>query len=159
VINFGNQEVKNAIQKKESQLAVSWSGQLGEIMNEDCLERDYLDFAYLEQPWKTTWSFALNNLSQKKEAAEEFMYFITSQKVDRAVGAHSGNPTRLSNFEKDMEKFPWYKVVLSMLTNSKNISLLNNTGSLINICSAEFHQALKGKISAEEALNNIEKLI
>jgi multiple sugar transport system substrate-binding protein len=157
--NFGNQEVKEAIQKKEVELAVSWSGQLGEIMNEDCLERDSLDFAYLEQPWKTTWSFALNHLSQKKEAAAEFMYYITSQKVDRAVGAHCGNPTRLSNFEADRDKFRWYKVVLKMLTNSKSLPDLKNAGSLISSCSGEFHQALKGKISAEEALNNIEKLI
>lgn len=159
VVNFGNEEVKNAIQKKESELAVTWSGQLGTVMDKDCLEKDSLDFAYLEKPWKTTWSFALNNLSQKKEAAEEFMYYITSQKVDRAVGEHCGNPTRLSNFEVDGDKFCWYKVVLEMLTNSKSLPDSKNAGSLISICSAKFHQALKGNISVEEALNNIEKLI
>ena len=159
VINFGNQEVKEAIQKREVELAVTWSGQLGTVMDKNCLEKESLDFAYLEQPWKTTWSFALNNLSQKKEAAAEFMYYITSQKVDRAVGAHCGNPTRLSNFEADAEKFHWYKVVLKMLTNSKSLPDLKNAGSLISSCSGEFHRALTGKISAEEALNNIEKLI
>ncbi|TDO84338.1 carbohydrate ABC transporter substrate-binding protein (CUT1 family) [Halanaerobium saccharolyticum] len=159
VINFGNQEVKEAIQKKEVELAVTWSGQLGTVMDEHCLEKESLDFAYFEQPWKTTWSFALNNLSQKKEAAAEFMYYITSQKVDKVVGAHCGNPTRFSNFEADRDKFRWYKVVLKMLTNSKSLPDLKNTGSLIGSCSCEFHQALMGKISAEEALNNIEKLI
>ncbi|PXV62777.1 carbohydrate ABC transporter substrate-binding protein (CUT1 family) [Halanaerobium congolense] len=159
IVNFGNEEVKNVIQKKKVELAVTWSGQLGSVMDNDCLEKDSLDFAYLEKPWKTTWSFALNNLSQKKEAAEEFMYYITSQKVDRSVGEHCGNPTRLSNFEADREKFRWYKVVLEMLINSKNLPDLKNMGSLISSCSGEFHQALKGKISVEEALNNIEKLI
>jgi multiple sugar transport system substrate-binding protein len=159
VINSGNEEVKNAIKKKKVELAVTWSGQLSSVLDKDCLEKDSLDFAYLESPWKTTWSFALNNLSQKKEAAEEFMYFITSQKVDRAVGAHCGNPTRLSNFEADRDEFRWYKVVLEMLNNSKNLPDLKNAGKLINICSAEFHQALQGNISVEEALNNIEKLI
>lgn len=159
VVNYGNEEVKNAIKKKKSELAVTWSGQLGTVMDKDCFEKDSLDFAYLETPWKTTWSFALNNLSQKKEAAEEFMYYITSQKVDRVVGEHCGNPTRLSNFEADGEKFRWYKVVLAMLTNSKNLPDLKDAGSLINSCSSEFHQALKEKISVEEAFNNIEKLI
>lgn len=159
VLNFGNKEVKELIQKKKVELAVTWSGQLGTVMDEHCLEKDSLDFAYIEHPWKTTWSFALNNLSQKKESAEDFMYYITSQKVDRAVGAHCGNPTRLSNFEADENKFRWYKIVLKMLNNSKSLPKLKNAGSLISICSGEFYQALKGKVSAEEALNNIEKIL
>ena len=38
VKNYGNQKVKEAIQKRECELALTWSGQLGEVMNKNCVD-------------------------------------------------------------------------------------------------------------------------
>ncbi|MFW6271341.1 MAG: sugar ABC transporter substrate-binding protein, partial [Bacillota bacterium] len=157
VNNFGNQEVREAIQKNNCELAVTWSGQLGEVMDQNCINQESLAFAYLEKPWKTTWSFALNSLSKKKEIAEIFMQYITSKNVDRIVGAYCGNPTRLSSFKADQEKYRWYKIVLKMIRDSEELPKLANLSELINICSKEFYAAFIGEISIKESLDNIEK--
>ncbi|MFW5988013.1 MAG: ABC transporter substrate-binding protein [bacterium] len=159
VKNYGNQEVREAIQKNNCELAVTWSGQLGEVMDQNCINQESLVFAYLEKPWKTTWSFALNSLSQKKEIAEMFMQYITSKNVDRIVGTNCGNPTRLSSFKADQEKYRWYKIVLKMIRDSEELPKLANLSELINICSKEFYAAFIGEISIKESLDNIEKLI
>lgn len=154
VNRFGNQEVKSEIQQKRCKMAVSWSGQLGEITSENCLDVDDLSFATLNTAWNTTWSFAVNYLTSKQELAEKFMYYISSKEVDKIVGEYCGSPTRLSNFKEDMDQYSWYPVVLKMFRTAKPLPDLENMGNLISICSNQFVKAFNNQISVEEALSN-----
>lgn len=87
VSEFGNEEVLNAIQKNECKLGVSWGGQLGQIMNENCIKPDDILFSSLETSWNVTWSFGINKQCKDQSSAEQFLMYITSKEVDKEVGA------------------------------------------------------------------------
>lgn len=152
VSEFGNEEVLNAIQRDKCKLGVSWGGQIGQIMNERCLNPDDIGFASLETSWNTTWSFGINHLCKNQESAEEFLQYITSKEIDKVVGAYCGNPTRRSSFLAGKEEYRWYPVLLNMLERARPLPHLSNTGQLIGIVTEEIVKAFNGKINPEEAL-------
>ncbi|MDK2840307.1 MAG: multiple sugar transport system substrate-binding protein [Thermosipho sp. (in: thermotogales)] len=159
VAEFGNEEVLNAIQKDKCKLGVSWSGQLGKIMNDQCINPEEIGFASLETSWNTTWSFGINHLCQDQLLAERFLQFITTKDVDKVVGAYCGNPTRKSSFEHGKEKYRWYPVVQNMLERSKPLPHLPFTGQLIDITTKEIVKAFEHKISPQQALRNAASII
>lgn len=149
---FGNEEVLNALQKNKCKLGVSWGGQLGQIMNEECIEPEDIGFAAISTSFNVTWAFGINHLCQDTESAEKFLEFITSKEVDKVVGAHCGNPTRLSSFIAGMELYRWYPVLLKMLENAKPLPHLSNTGELIGIMTEALTKAFQGETYPEKAL-------
>lgn len=153
VAEFGNEEVREALQRVQCKLGVTWGGQLGQIMNEQCLEPEDIGFASLETSWNTTWSFGINHLCQDQENAEMFLQYITSKEIDKVVGAYCGNPTRRSSFIAGQEEYRWYPVLLNMLEQAKPLPHLINTGQLIGIVTEEIVKAFKGEISPKEALD------
>lgn len=152
VSDFGNKEVLDVIQRDQCKLGVSWGGQIGRIMNGLCLNPDDIGFAALETSFNTTWSFGLNHLCQDQQSAADFLQYITSKEVDKAVGAFCGNPTRRSSFLADQAKYRWYPVVLSMFERAKPLPHLPNTGQLIGIVTEEIVKSFQGEISPKEAL-------
>jgi len=159
VDEFGNEEVLNAIQRDKCKLGVSWSGQLGQIMNDQCINPEDIGFTSLETSWNTTWSFGINHLCQDRFLAVKFLQFITSKEVDKAVGAYCGNPTRNSSFEEGKEKYRWYPVLQNMLERSKPLPHLTVTGQLIDITTKEIVKAFRHIISPKEALRNAANII
>ncbi|PKM49912.1 MAG: sugar ABC transporter substrate-binding protein [Firmicutes bacterium HGW-Firmicutes-7] len=155
VSEFGNEEVLDALQKKKCILGVSWGGQLGQIMNDQCMEPEDLGFAALETSWNVTWSFGINHLCKNQEQAALFLEFITSQAVDQVVGAYCGNPTRLSSFIAGKDIYRWYPVLLKMLTNAKPLPNLSNTGQRIGILTEQITKAFNNEIKVEEAFHGL----
>ncbi len=149
---YGNEEVLEAIQKVKCKLGVSWGGQLGQIMNEQCVNPEDIEFASLETSWNTTWSFGINHLCKDQESAEKFLQYITSKEIDKVVGAYCGNPTRKSSFEEGQKEYRWYPVLQKMLERAKPLPHLSNTGQLIGIVTEEIVKAFNGELNPQEAL-------
>jgi multiple sugar transport system substrate-binding protein len=152
VSQYGNEEVLRALQKKECRLGVSWGGQLGQIMNRQCLEPEDMGFAALSTSWNVTWAFGINHLCQDVYSAEDFLQYITSQEVDKVVGAYCGNPTRYSSFKAGQDTYRWYKVLAKMLSNAKPLPHLSNMGVLIGIMTEAVNKAFNNEASPEKAL-------
>ena len=136
-LKFGNEEVLSAIQKDQISLAVSWGGQIGQILNQHCINRETLKFVGLKESWNVTWSFGIPSLTTKTDEALQFMKYLSSKKVDKLIGGYCGNPTRTSTFIEDGIKHAWYKNLYNMLVNCKPLPNLLNTGELIGVFTEE----------------------
>lgn len=154
VNGFGNEEVLKTIQEDRCILGVSWGGQLGQIMNDNCINPDDISFSALKTSWNVTWSFGINKLCKDQKSAEQFLMYITSKEVDIEVGAYCGNPTRVSSFKYGEKKYRWYPTLLKMIEGAKPLPHLPNTGELIGLVTKEIVDAFNGEISAREALDN-----
>lgn len=119
VETFGNEEVMMRLQSGTVDMAVTWGGQLGALMGEECVKPEELGFAALEESWNVTWSFGLNANSKNKNLATKVMEKLSEKEVDKEVGRKCGNPTRFSNFLEDEAKYPWYVVVRKMIENAE----------------------------------------
>ncbi len=119
VREFGNEQVCSRLQSGAVDMAVTWGGQLGAVMDASCVEPEQMGFAALEESWNVTWSFGLNAKSKKKDLAIEVMKRLTAKSVDQEVGRTCGNPTRLSNFLDDQDRYPWYSVAKTMIERAK----------------------------------------
>lgn len=154
VAHFGNKEVLESIQNNRCKLGVSWGGQIGQIMNDHCVNPEDIGYAALETSWNTTWCFGINHLCQNQNDVEEFLKFISSKEVDQAVGAYCGNPTRISSFKKGEDTYRWYPILLKMLQRAKPLPHLPNTSQLIGIITEDIVKAYNGLITSQEALKN-----
>jgi len=158
-LNFGNGEVLNAIQKNDVKLAVSWGGQIGQILNEECVDKDSLRFLGLKESWNVTWSFAIPKISKKYEESIKFLEYITSKEVDVIIGKYCGNPTRLSTFENEKENNSWYPSLLNMLNTAKPLPNLPNTGELIGSFTESLVEFVEGRLDAKETVKYIKEKI
>jgi len=159
VENNGNMEVLEDIQKGRCAMGITWGGQLGQVMNKDCVEREDIAFAYFDTSWNVSWSFAINRLCEKEELAMEFFEYITSKEMDEKVGDFSGNPIRKSTYANDDGNHPWYKALIKMVESAKPLVSLENTGDLIGSATKEIYSAYLGEITPELAIENIYKNI
>jgi multiple sugar transport system substrate-binding protein len=154
-LSYGNKEVLEAIQSNQVNCAVSWGGQIGQILNEKCIEPNNLDFIGLEESWNVTWSFAFPKIGRNKKEALAFVKYLTSKKIDRIIGAYCGNPTRRSTFLIDQDKYPWYKNLFLMIKNAKPLPNVSNTGNIIGIFTEEFESYLNDSQNEEKTIQNI----
>lgn len=157
---FGNEEVKKAFQKKESVVAVTWGGQLGVVLGEGCEDKEDIGFSALKTSWNVTWSFAINNLSTKKEEANEFLKYITSKEVDRVIGGYAGSPVRKSTYVEDREKYNWYDMHLELIEKyAQPLPQLIKAGDKFGVLYEEIAKAFNNEITIKECLEQAEKRI
>ncbi len=149
---YGNEEIKQALGSKKVAMAVTWSGQLGVLMQE-CEETDDLGFATFDTAWNVTWSFGITKTSQNKEKAVELLAYLRSAPVDKAVGQYCGAPVRRTNYVEDMDKYPWYKTQLEMIEKQANpfINVLL-AGEKNRVLYEEVFLAFTGKKEVNQAL-------
>ncbi len=157
VDNFGNEEVLDQIQKGECQIGITWSGQIGQVMNENCVEPEDIGFASLDTSWNVSWCFGINKYCQDDASAKAFLEYITGKTVDKWVGYYCGNPVRQSTFDAGMQDNTWYKKVLMMINRAKPVVKSDKTGKVMGIIAQAVHDAYTGKVEAEEALKCAEK--
>lgn len=154
VRQYGNVEVTEAIKNNKCDIGITWSGQLGKVLLNSCVDPEDLGFICVENGWNTTWSFAINKLTQDYEASLLFLKFISSREIDEFIGETCGCPTRQSNFNKGKRVFPWYKTVETMIHNAKPLSPAINVGDQIGTVTKYIIRAFDGEISSKEALRN-----
>lgn len=157
VANYGNEEVMRAIQKKECVIGVTWSGQLGSVMNEDCEDPEDMGFSALTTSWNVTWSFGMNTLCKDYDAAKLFMEFVTGKEMDQRAGFYSGNPVRKSTFNAGINDNAWYAKVLEMIKGAKPVAKSNKTGAMMGIIAQQVHNAFTGTSTSEEAMKNAQR--
>lgn len=159
---FGNVEIKNQIQQKKAVFAITWGGQLGVVLNEQCKELEDIGFATLDRPWNVTWSFALNNNSKNKEEAVRFLSYLTSKDIDKLVGSYAGSPVRKSTYldERERSKCSWYDAHLEMVEKyAKPLPSLKGSGEILGILYEYISKAFNHELSAEEALKTAHEKI
>ncbi|WP_207643666.1 ABC transporter substrate-binding protein [Desnuesiella massiliensis] len=159
---FGNVEIKDQIQQKKAVFAITWGGQLGVVLNEQCEEPEDIGFATLDKPWNVTWSFALNNNSKNKEDAVRFLAYLTSKDIDKLVGSYAGSPVRKSTYldETERSKCSWYDAHLEMVEKyAKPLPSLKGSGEILGILYEYISKAFNYELSAEEALRTAHKKI
>ncbi len=160
--NYGNLEIKDLFAKKKVAMATTWSGQMGVVMRE-CIDKEDVGFATFTTAWNVTWSFAINNTSLHKEAAEKVLDYLRSSEIDEKVGEWSGAPIRRQSYEKGKIKYPWYSVQLEMIQKyAKPFPHVIGAGAKNDILYQTLHEIFIGKkhinaalIQAQEQVNAI----
>lgn len=154
---FDNDKVREAFQNKKVAMAVTWGGQLGFVVNDECLDKEDVGFAALETAWNVTWSFAINAKSKKKKESEEFLRYLSSKEVDRVVGGFAGSPVRKSTYNMDMDKYPWYKTHLKLIEEyAKPLPQLIDSGAKLGELYNCVEMAFNNKKEIKEALKEAE---
>ncbi len=160
---FGNGEIASAIRENRAAMAVTWSGQMGEIFKEGCIESSDLGFCTFSTAWNVTWSFGICLSSGKKKAAEEFLKYLRSPEVDQKAGKKSGAPVRRASYLEGAGECPWFPVQQKMMELAKPLPCLSNAGEKNGVFYAKIFEAFTGKKTAEEAmkeaLQNIDSMI
>ncbi len=157
---YGNDEVRESFQKKETALAVTWGGQLGAVLTDECLELEDVGFSAIKTSWNVTWSFGINAKSENQELANQFLAYVTSKNVDRIIGGYAGSPVRKSTYEKDSSQYPWYPVHLQLILKyAKPLPSMENAGEKTAPLYQAIHEAFTEKKSVAEALDEAEDKI
>ncbi|MCT4562765.1 MAG: extracellular solute-binding protein [Maledivibacter sp.] len=158
--NLGNDGVKEAFQNKKVVMTTTWGGQLGMVMDENCLERGDIGFLTFNTSWNVTWSFGITAKSKKKDMAEKLLIYLTSKEVDRYVGSFAGSPVRKSTYENDSNEYPWYETHYDLIANyAKPMPKMLNTGSIIGPIYTAVYSAFTGRSEPSEALRKAQSNI
>ena len=156
---YGNEQIVTAIQQKKTAMAVTWSGQLGVVYTDACVEKEDLGFTTFNTAWNVTWSFAISANSKNKEKAKKLLHFLRSPQIDKIAGAHSGAPIRRQSYIDGLSQYPWYECQLSMFDNAKPIPSIVAAGDKNNAFYEEITNAFAGRKSAKAAMSDTEQRI
>ncbi len=149
---YGNVEVAKKLQSKEAAMGVTWSGQMGTVMNEDCIEKEDLGFATFSTAWNVTWSFAISSTSRNIVLAEELLQFLRSKEIDQKAGSVSGAPVRKDSYLSFVETYPWYHCQLAMFENATLLPNLLKAGDKFGVLYHQIALAFAGEKSPKEAM-------
>ncbi len=157
--HFGNGEIASAVREKRAVMAVTWSGQMGEVFKDGCLEPWDIGFSTFSTAWNVTWSFGICLSSGKKEAAQKFLEYLRSPDIDRKAGRKSGAPVRRASYEEGTKECPWFPVQLQMMELASPLPHLSKAGEKNGILYEKIFQVFSGKKTAEEAMKEAVKEI
>ena len=157
--NFGNEEIVDAIKTNKVPMAITWSGQLGYIYDDKCVDKDDLGFATLSTAWNVAWSFAINSKTSIKDRAEKFLEYLRSDKNDKIAGKVSGSPVIETNYHDDEKKYPWYKAQLKMVANAVTFPNMENAGDKNSVLYNEITEAFAGRKTPLQAMKDAETAI
>ncbi|MDK2808449.1 MAG: multiple sugar transport system substrate-binding protein [Clostridiales bacterium] len=159
---FGNEEIEQLLQKKEVPMAVTWSGQMGCVMNKACIEPEDMGFATFTTAWNVTWSFAVCETSTKKEEAFRFLSYLNSEEIDWRAGMQSGAPVKRASYERGLRIYPWYLCQMNMFERARPLPDICLAGEKNGILYEKITSAFRGEKTAaqamQEAQREIEKL-
>lgn len=156
---FGNPEIAAVIREKKAAMAVTWSGQMGAVYQEGCLEPEDLGFATFSTAWNVTWSFAVCAGCKQKEAANAFLRYLRSVKIDRIAGLKSGAPVREASYKKGAEACPWFPVQLKMMELARPLPGMSKAGDKNGVFYQKIAEAFSGRKTAKEALEEAKREI
>ncbi len=151
---FGNDEVANVLRDGISPMGVTWSGQMGYLLDSRCRCKNDFGFATFSTAWNVTWSFAVTQASTQKEKADKFLEFLRSENVDKNAGAVSGAPVRKSNYISGMNEYPWYDCQMKMIDIANPLPDIKNAGDKNACLYDEIYNAFMGNKTAEQAMKD-----
>lgn len=154
VANYGNDEIKNALQNDKVYIGVSWSGQSAAIMNENKFA-DKIAFATYEYPCNTTWTFLVNKHSSKIRESFSYLMHCTNKENDLKSGRISGSPVRISTYQnkEELKTNPWYEINFIMLKNAKRVPPCEEWTEISDMLYKSVYDAFTGTLSLKEALD------
>jgi len=152
VETFQNEEVARAIKQADCELGVTWSGQIGAVMDDRCKEPTAIAFSAIKNALNVTWSFGIHHLSKRYEYAKQFLEYITSKEMDKRTGEICGNPVRRSRLISEADNNKWYPMVHQMIEHSKPIPNQANIGTKMGIIAMHIHSAFVEEVTVKAAL-------
>ncbi len=156
---FGNGEIAETLRNKKVAAAVTWSGQLGTVVNDSCIEPQDLGFATFSTAWNVTWSFAVPASCKNQTEANELLRYLRSPEMDALAGALSGAPVRRQSYINGKEKYPWYECQLKMIENAKPLPDMKSAGDKNGIFYEEIALAFSGKKTPAQAMADAQERI
>lgn len=102
------------------------------------------------------WHIAMSSSSKNKQAAFDFLQFVTSKDIQKKMAIQAGLPPSRSSVYDDAEVLklrPWYPAVRDALASSKARPRTLYWSEVENILGGYLQQALIGEKSPEAALN------
>ncbi|SDN39757.1 extracellular solute-binding protein [Acetanaerobacterium elongatum] len=157
--SFGNEQIAQVLRNRRAAAAVTWSGQLGTLLNKDCIKPENLGFATFSTAWNVTWSFAINAHCENMQEANELLRYLRSPEVDAVAGAYSGAPVRERSYLTGKDKYPWYSCQLNMIKNSKPLPDQQGAGDKNAVFYEEIAAAFSGKKTPKVAMSDAQKRI
>lgn len=151
---YGNDEIVQKLQSKEATMAVTWSGQMGVVCDDNCIDKNDLGFSTFTTAWNVTWSFAISSKCKNKELANKFLKYLRSPENDALAGSVSGAPVRKSSYTKGFEKYPWYKCQMKMIGKAQALPDIKSAGEKNAILYEEIAAAFKGTKSSKDAMQS-----
>ncbi len=149
---YGNEEVARKLQSKEAVMGVTWSGQLGSVINEACIEKEDLGFSTFSTAWNVTWSFAISSRSRNIEKAMGLLRYLRSESIDQKAGGASGAPVRKGSYLSFMEVYPWYCCQLKMFEHAKPLPDLIRAGDKNGVLYHQIALSFAGKKMPRDAM-------
>ena len=149
---YGNEAVAGKLQSKEAVMGVTWSGQMGTVMSEACMEKEDLGFATFSTAWNVTWSFAIPSGSQKIEQAKALLQFLRSKEIDQKAGSVSGAPVRRGSYLSLVDAYPWYRCQLNMFEHARLLPDLSKAGEKNGVLYHQIALAFAGEKTPREAM-------
>ncbi|MFX0560738.1 extracellular solute-binding protein [Tepidibacillus infernus] len=155
VENYGNLQVKEAIQRGEVVIGVSWGGQAAAILNPN--ENPYFDqigFMTYQYPCNTTWGFVVAANSANKDIAISYLKYISNQENDKLVGRVSGGPVRKTTYQdkNEIQFCHWYEVQYHMLINAKHVPKSVHFAKASSSLYTLLHRLFKQEITPNEMM-------
>ncbi|WP_280770585.1 extracellular solute-binding protein [Salipaludibacillus daqingensis] len=157
---FGNDDVREQLQKRNCAMAVTWGGQLGFVMDERMEDREDIGFAVVQTAWNVTWSFAIHRSCTQVDDVHDFLQYLTSLGVDKKVGRFAGAPVRKSSYEADRLKYPWYDVQEKLLNEvAEPLPVRERMGEFMEPFYDEIWKAFVGEKSTVAAIQDVKSRI
>ena len=107
-------------------------------------------------PMNGIWHIAIPSSSKNKQAAFDFLTFVTSRETQKLMVLKAGlPPSRKSVFEDKevLEKYPWYPAIMDALENSVARPRTLYWAEIENMMGGLVQEALIGAKTPEQALN------
>ncbi len=108
------------------------------------------------------WHIAIPAASKNKQAAFDFLQFVTSKEIQKKMSLQAGLPPSRSSVYDDadiLKARPWYPAIRDALANGKARPRTLNWAEIENAFGGFVQQALIGELSAEEALKQTDAKI
>lgn len=104
------------------------------------------------------WSVGVSQYSKNKIAAYKFIEYLTYFK-DEELAFNDVTPTLIKTYQNPelIKKYPHYPVILEALTYAVTRPTIPQSSQLMEISNVEISKALMGEISAQDAIQSIDK--
>lgn len=156
-----NETIRKMLFEEKIGIINHWSGQLIPSMRKiDGNINDRYGFSFLENPWGTTWSFALNTKSKKNLPTLSYLLWATSQNNDVLQSDFSGSPVRQSTFNnKELNnKYPWFTGLVNAINRKNDFPSFYRFADDVGHLYVLVNEVLTKNVDIKEALQRAEIL-
>ncbi|SMB99418.1 carbohydrate ABC transporter substrate-binding protein, CUT1 family [Thermanaeromonas toyohensis ToBE] len=170
VTTYMEEDARNVFQQGEALFMRNWPYAWGKVNEDGSPVKGKVGIAPLPHgpqgkagaPTLGGWNLAISKFSQHPDEAWKFIEFMTSDEAQKTSALMAGwLPTRKAVYSDTevLSKNPHFKTLLEAFLTAKPRPVSPYYPQISDAMQINFHKALTGQISAEEAVKNVEKAI